>query len=241
MKLISFRLSGRFGHFLRAEGGASAASYPVPPRTVILGIIGAVLGLPKDQPQVVLEPAHIAISGKLPQTHWHKAKFRQDSIEHLSYCVNKNQKGRKQVAIEMPKLIAQEWLFNPNYKVWVSIPEPYFIDLEQRLIERRWYFPPSLGLSEMMAELAYLKSEHATPLPMGAYPINTLFLQECATLDIDNIFRYELVLHSFRMPRAVTPERVFSHRDYFMERDARPVPVETDQAFKTSDEILMFL
>ena len=48
MELINFRLSGRFAHFLRAEASASALSYPVPPRTVILGILGAVLGLSKD-------------------------------------------------------------------------------------------------------------------------------------------------------------------------------------------------
>ena len=49
MELINFRLSGRFAHFLRAEASASALSYPVPPRTVILGILGAVLGLSKDK------------------------------------------------------------------------------------------------------------------------------------------------------------------------------------------------
>jgi len=79
MKLISFQITGRYGHFLRAEGGASAPTYPVPPRTVILGVIGAVLGLKKDQPQILLEPAHIALSGRLPQMHWHKAKLRKDS------------------------------------------------------------------------------------------------------------------------------------------------------------------
>ena len=70
MKLVSFRLTGRYGHFLRAEGGVSAISYPVPPRTSILGLLGAILGLDKDQPQTVLEPACIALHGRIPQTHW---------------------------------------------------------------------------------------------------------------------------------------------------------------------------
>lgn len=241
MKLISFRLSGRFGHFLRAEGGASAPTYPVPPRTVILGIIGAVLGLGKDQPQVLIEPAHIALSGKFPQTHWHSAKFRQDSIERLPKTIVKNQKGRKQSAIELPKIIGQEWVFNPVYTIWVSIPAPYFIDLEKRLMEKKWYFQPSLGLSEMMAELTYLKSDKASSLPKGSYDVDTIFPQEKGTLDTDKIFKNKLVIHSLLMPRTVTPDRVFSHDSYFMERDARPVPVKTEQAFQTKSEVLMFL
>jgi CRISPR-associated protein Cas5h len=100
MKLIIFRLSGRLGHFLRAEGGASApTSYPVPPRTAILGILGAVLGLEKDQPQELLEPAHLALQGKLPQTHWHGAKFRQEAIERLPRQITIQQKGNRLIAL----------------------------------------------------------------------------------------------------------------------------------------------
>jgi len=241
MKLILFRLSGRYGHFLRAEGGASAPSYPVPPRTVIMGIIGAVLGLEKDQPQSLLEPAYIALSGKLPQTHWHKAKLRKDPPTALPISIKKSRKGTKRTKPEKATLIGQEWLFNPVYTVWVSVPERYFGELEERLKKRRWHFQPSLGLSEMMAELTYLKTEEASSLAEGSYYVNSIFPQKNGRLDTDKIFEHELVIHSLRMPQMVSPDRVFSHESYFMERDARPVPVETDQAFQTHGEVLMFL
>jgi len=241
MKLISFQISGRYGHFLRAEGGASAPTYPVPPRTVILGILGAVLGLNKDQPQTQLEPAHIALSGRLPQMHWHNAKLRKDPPPALPQTIKRTQKAEKSTKPEKATLIGQEWLFNPVYTVWVSVPEPYFGELEQRLKKRRWHFQPSLGLSEMMAELTYLKSEEASSLLEGSYYMNSIFPQENGRLDTDKIFEDELVIHSLRMPRTVTPDRVFFHENYFMERDARPVPVETDRAFQTDTEVLMFL
>ena len=241
MKLISFQISGRYGHFLRAEGGASAPTYPVPPRTVILGIVGAVLGLNKDQPQILLEPAPIALSGRLVQIHWHNAKLRKDPPAALPVKVKRSQKAEKTTKPEKATLIRQEWLFEPSYTVWVSVPDPYFADLERRLIEKRWHFQPSLGLSEMMAELTYLKSEEASSLPEGSYYMNSIFPQKNGRLDTDKIFEDELVIHSLRMPRTVTPDRVFSHENYFMERDARPVPVKTDQAFQTHSEVLMFL
>ena len=118
MKLISFQLKGRFAHFLRAEASASALSYPFPPRTVILGILGAVLGLAKDEPQAVLEPADIAVSGLIPNTHWHRAKFRKDPPAPLPRVIKKTQAAPKATKPEKATLILQEWLFNPAYTIW---------------------------------------------------------------------------------------------------------------------------
>jgi len=241
MELINFRLSGRFAHFLRAEASASALSYPIPPRTVMLGILGAVLGLPKDKPQIVLEMANIAISGKLPKTHWHRAKLRKDPPAPLPCFISKTQKLDRNTSPEKATLILQEWLFEPSYTVWVSIPEPHHADLKDRLIKRKWHFSPSLGLSEMIADIEYLGANECKLLPKGTYDVQSVFQQGQGVLEMDEIFKRELIIHSLQMPRAVTPERVFSHSIYFAERDARPIPVETDQAYKVDDKVVMFL
>lgn len=241
MRLVSFKLSGRLGHFLRAEGGASALSYPLPPRTAILGILGALLGLPKDKPQESLEPANIAILGKLPRTHWHKAKLRKDPPETLSPTIKMTQKTEKMTKPEKATLISQEWLLNPEYVIWFAVPDPHMHELEQRLQSRRWHFQPSLGLSEMLAEVEYLLTAEAMPLPEGKHLANSVFPQEDAELDWDRIFEEELVIHNLRMPRLVTPDRVFTHASYFMERDGQPVPVKTAKAFQTPEEVVLFL
>lgn len=241
MNLINFQLKGLFAHFLRAEASASALSYPIPPRTVILGILGAVLGLPKDEPQVLLEPAYIAISGKLPKTHWHRAKFRKDPPTPLPYVVKRTQKSEKNTAPEKATLILQEWLFNPVYTVSVSVPSPYLLQLESRLRKRQWHFTPSLGLSEMIADIEYLGSPECLPLPEGPYDVQSVFQQESGTLDMEKIFNRELSIHLFQMPRTVTVERIFTHCRYIVERDAKPIPVKTNQAYKTDNKVIMFL
>lgn len=241
IKLINFRLKGRFGHFLRADAGASAISYPVPPRTVILGIAGAVLGLSKDQPQVVLERIKIAIAGKIPLTHWHKAKLRKDPPDTLPYEVKRTQKQEKNTKHERATLIAQEWLFEPSYEVWAGLPEPYHSELEGRLKVRRWHFQPSLGLSEMMADLEYIGTEEAEKLPEGTYPVETVMRQEHVNLVIERMYNDKLAINLLRMPRSVTPERVFSHAGYLMEREGRPVPVRTAGAYLAGKRVLMFL
>lgn len=241
IKLINFRLKGRFGHFLRADAGASAISYPVPPRTVIMGIAGAVLGLPKDQPQVVLEPLEIAIAGRIPLTHWHKAKLRKDPPDSLPFEVKRTQKQEKNTKPEKATLITQEWLFEPSYEIWAGLPGPYHSELEERLKERRWYFQPYLGLSEMMADLEYISTVDAKKLPVGNYPVETVMRQETVKPDIERIYNDKLAINLLRMPRTVTPERVFSHTGYLMERDGRPVPVVTAGAYLAEKRVLMFL
>jgi CRISPR-associated protein Cas5h len=241
MKLINFQLSGRCAHFLRAEASASALSYPMPPRTVILGILGAVLGLPKDEPQNILEPANIAITGKLPRTHWHRAKFRKDPPAPLSYTVKKTQKLDKNTSPEKATLVLQEWLFNPVYTLWVSIPTPYYDQLEKRLRERQWYFTPSLGLSEMIADIEYLGSPDSSSLPEGTYDIQSVFAKEAGALDAEQVLKRELAIHVLQMPRTVTPERVFAHCGYLAERDARPIPARTNRAYQVDDKVVVFL
>jgi CRISPR-associated protein Cas5h len=241
MDFIAFQLQGRFGHFLKAEAGASALSYPAPPRTVIIGLLGAVLGMPKDSPQVELEPASIAVSGELPTTFWHRIKLRKEEPEYLLRTIKKSQKASAKGKDSKATLILQEWLFNPRYTVWAALPEPWHTQLAQRLEHKKWYFQPCLGLSEMSADLVFKGRGEAVPLPDAVHRINTVLPQNCGDLDTDTMFADQLAVNMMRMPRRVTPERVFSHANYLMECNARPVPVKTAQALQWRDKVIVCL
>lgn len=241
ISLVAFRIRGRIGHFLRAEAGVSALSYPIPPRTSILGIIGAVLGLPKDKPQELLDTANISLAGNYPLTHWHKAKLRKDPPESLPYIVKKNQKIDKNTKPEKTALIAQEWLFNPEYTIWTGLPEPFHSDFEIRLKERQWHFQPCLGLSEMLAEIEYHESVTAEKLSEGVYHVHSVVNQGNAKLDVTQVYERSIALQILRMPRKVTTNRVFIHATYIMEKDALPIPVTTNEAYRVGEKVLMFL
>lgn len=241
MEAVSFRLSGKLAHFLRAEAGVNAISYPVPSRTVLLGVIGAVLGLGKDEPQLRLEPACIALRGKVPPSFWHKAKLRKDPPETLPVVVKSNQKQDKVTKPEQATLIAQEWLFKPSYEVWAILPEPYHSEFELRLKERRWYFQPSLGLSEMMADIEYLATDIVSKLELGIYPINTVVRQEAVQLDFQKLYDDGIAVQLLQMPRTVTADRIFTHANYLLESKARPVVAKTEQAYRISEHVVMFL
>ena len=232
--VVVFDYWGRFGHFLRAEASASALSYPMPPRTVLLGLIGAVLGFEKDAPQDLIGNALIAVSGENPRTHWHRAKFRKDPPTALPLHVKTGTKGSDKP--ERATLIKQEWLIEPRYRVTVSLPEPYHQQLLERLKTRAWHYCPSLGLSEMIAELEFVAEGTAQPLGEQSVQCQSVVTQDKAEIDGQQLVENGLEVQVVRMPRSVTPERVFSHTNYLVERRDRPIPVTTSSAFQLSGD-----
>ncbi len=239
MNVICFEYTGRFGHFLKAEANASAPSYPIPPRTVLLGLLGAVLGLKKDTPQIALKNAHLALGGKIPNTHWHSANLRKDPPAPLSYTIRRSAKGSS--SRQRNTIISQEWLIKPCYRVWANIPDPLHTDLAQRLQDRRWHFSPCLGLSEMSAELNFIDEYSSEVLPKGKHWINTALRRDAGNLEMDLACEQELAIHMLRMPSDVSPERQFQHEAYYVEREGRPIPVITDQAWQVGKDKVVFL
>lgn len=237
---VVFEYAGRFGHFLRAEASVSALSYPVPPRTVLMGMIGAVLGLEKDTPQLELGDALIAVSGPIPETHWHRVKLRKDPPTALSRRVKKGAKGNS--TDERATLIKQEWLFEPRYTVTACLPENYHMEFASRMRERRWHYSPCMGLSEMAARLELVAEGSATVLPEGSeVSCASVARRDGATLDgrrtvVESGSDGPLAILPQRMPRAVTEDRVFTHADYLIERSALPIPLRADNAYEIRTE-----
>lgn len=237
-RAVLFEYTGRFGHFLRAEASVSALSYPVPPRTALLGMIGAVLGLEKDTPQVELKNAMIAVSGRIPTTHWHRVKLRKDPPAALSQKVKAGAPGQQNPKPEQATLNKQEWLFKPSYTVTACLPDDYHDELISRLRERRWYYSPCMGLSEMAARLEFVSEGTASALPAGSeVSCSSVARTEDSKLDLETSENGEpLAILPLRMPREVTRDRVFTHADYMVERSGLPIPLRTDKGYRVETD-----
>ena len=98
MDVLSCRWSAKYGHFLRAEANVNALTYPAPPRTVVLGLLAAILGLEKDALATELADAKVAVSGPIPTRFWHRVKLRKDPPAALPWEVKRNQRGAELVA-----------------------------------------------------------------------------------------------------------------------------------------------
>lgn len=239
MQVVCFRYCGKYGHFLRAEANANGITYPYPPRTVLLGLVGAILGLKKDEPQVRLAEAKMAVGGMPPQRFWHKTNVRKDPPAPLPYTVKARDKGTssEQRNFRFP----QEWLWRPDYHVWAALPGDDHAEFVARLRERRWHYTPSLGLAFLFADLELMYEVDAEPMPDEVHAVSTLTPQMGSELDTAAAAAANLGLVALRMPATATADRVFTHKAYWFEYQGRPFPVRTRDAWLCGTDRVVFL
>lgn len=241
MRVVRFRYRGKVGHFLRAEANVDGLTYPIPPPTALLGLIGAVLGLPKDAAQVQLATARFAVApvGRLPLRFWHTTNIRKDPPAPLPPRVKKSEKGSSKDQRNMR--FAQEWLWKPEYTVWASLPDGLHAELLDRLRQRRWHFNPCLGLAHMFADLDEADELVAHPLEQGAHWVASAAPQDAGIVEIEEACKGQLTLQSLRMANTVTPVRSFTYRSYWVEIQGRPFPFQTAQAVQCGDAAVVWL
>jgi len=237
MEVLSFRWSGRFGHFRRAEANRHGLTYPLPPRTAILGLLGAVLGLEKDAPQEVLRGILLSWSGPVPRRFWHRVKLRKDPPSPLPRRMTPKA-VREKTGAEVATLMNFEIMWKPFFRVDLALPgnPDLFSDLLRRFEEELYHFTPCLGLSELTAGLEFLGTAPATALPEGTHEVEGCMPQGSVRL---LPARDPLSLQLVRLPFAVDGKRRFIHRPYLIETRGAPVAVETKDAVAVGERILI--
>lgn len=237
MDILSFRWRAKYGHFLKAEANRNALTYPVPPRTAVLGVMAAVLGLEKDELASALGGALVSVAGAAPRKFWHKVKLRKDPPAPLPWEVRRSQKGGEG-APEKAALVPQEWLLQPDFVVSVALPEKpeVFAELAGRVRDRRWHYSPCMGLSEFLADVEFLGVEEGRRLPKGRVRVEGY----CLASDLRLIGEPGLGIQLARLPRHVSADRVFSHDSYYLEHRGRPFLVETEAAWQVGERVLAF-
>jgi len=234
-RVLAFTLTGQFGHFRRGYATRTGLTYPFPPKTAIAGVIGAVLGIPKPHPAWTLDPEALAVAVKpnVPlRTLMIPITFRQAPP------------GRGSDA-QLATLIPLEFLVRPSYTVYVSLAdEARMAELQQRLEDHTCIYTPYLGITELIADLAYLGDGLARPEPPGAKEVATVVPKRCCWLDMDRgaaddrcLFQEVLVQNAGHPNTGFQPpER------YLLNLNPHPLPLQMMvPAYRFRDEVITFL
>jgi CRISPR-associated protein Cas5h len=151
--------------------------------------------------------------------------------------VKKTQKADKESAPEKATLNLQEWLWQPHFHLHIALTkQPDLLnELVDRVQNRRWYFCPCMGLSELLADVEFLDYSMATKCAEELVEIKGLCPKNAIEKVIAN--QEQLGIQLLRLPYHVTPERVFEHRSYYLEYQGRPFSVKSDKAFELSGKL----
>lgn len=149
MKTVIFDLSGPFAHFRKFYTNSSSLSYLIPPRTVLVGLIAAVLGIERDTYYEIFSEEKLKIGVRLNRP----VRRILQTLNYLkATSLNEwlNPKEHTQIPFEL--LTADKGV---SYRVYVAMPEmdELLEELSTRIREHRYYYTPYLGSASFQAHL----------------------------------------------------------------------------------------
>jgi CRISPR-associated protein Cas5h len=218
MKILECDWIAPYGHFSHPEMGAEGMiTFRLPPRTAILGLIAAILGLPKNTGVAALD--HLALSVRvretLPKTFWHSETQLQFNLhgtpqDHFRFP-HAFQHSEPQI-----KLLQREWLLQPRYTLWIGNRDfPEFSALVTRVRKQRFVFPPTMGQAMMMSHLSMTRCFDAPPCPADGqqtYSVSTLWNLRYGTMESKDLNQSDFTVDYF--PRSVDAQRRFHIEAY---------------------------
>ena len=148
MEILTFRVWTPYAHFRRPYTTRSPATFSVPPRPSVLGLIGAFLGYKKNEYSVKLKDLKIGIK---PETKIRKIRTTINLIDTKS---NK--------LIERTQIL-YELLTDPKYAIAVYTEDSeLFRHIYEVLSKGSPYYTPYLGMAQHIARVYDVKVEEQT-------------------------------------------------------------------------------
>ncbi|MBE3579401.1 MAG: type I-B CRISPR-associated protein Cas5 [Caldanaerobacter subterraneus] len=154
MKIAVFDLRGPFAHFRKYYTNTSSLSYPFPPRTVLMGIIAAILGWERDSYYEKLNPdnARFGVVIKVPvRSLFQTVNYIRTKEEDLNVMKKLGFMKGTQVPLEL--LLPGGGAPMLNYRIYFGHKEEKITEeVAKRLKQNKPYFPLYLGLTEFIAQ-----------------------------------------------------------------------------------------
>jgi CRISPR-associated protein Cas5h len=148
MKMLVFDIWGEFGHFRKHYTTTSPLTYSVPPRTAIAGMIGAIVGLRKDEylKYFSKKDANIAVKIGCPIK---KTRIAENLIDTKIAPMMSRIKTRTQIRFEVLKDV--------RYRIYFyHSSEEIYEKLHLMLKEHKSVYTLCLGLSEHIANYEFI-------------------------------------------------------------------------------------
>jgi len=178
-KLLIFDLKGPMAHFRKYYTNSSSLSYLVPPRTVVVGLIAGLLGLPserytKENDEVYYEKfdgnkclVAVSLRSKIRRMMQTVNYIRTKSLSEVDGSA-----GGTQIPLE---ILLPERGNELTYRIYFyHMDEGIYDKLKKRLEEQRFVFPPYMGITEFLASVDYINEGGASKNPKQEIELNSV-------------------------------------------------------------------
>lgn len=231
MRTLVFEVSGEYGLFKKPYSPMSPVSYPLPPPSAVMGMLGAILGYGKDEYTQRLEWESIQVAIGLCQP-----------LQTFRSALNLLQTKDSFIRCDEHIRIPFQFLRNPHFRIYIAGLSTAIADeLAAYLSSGRSVYTVSLGLAQCLADLQWVGEWEAQLMPHGAYITQTAVpLYDGINVDYDNRRYY----HRVRIPMRMDNERVVhNYQEIVLAEDANPISGNTtvERFYAVGSDVVAFL
>lgn len=229
-RLLVFDVWGDYAHFRRYYTTTSPLTFPIPTRTALCGLIGAIIGKEKEGNEYLKyftrDKAHIGLKLLNPVK-------KMNIAENLIHT--KNAKGIGMNLIAERTQINFEFLKNQKYRIYFyHTDKEIYRQMKENLEVHKSIYTPCLGLSENIANFKYVGEFNANTNydPNKNILIDSVLPSE-KIMETEGInFKVDTEYFSIRMPIEMNSERIVTkYGDLIFERNCKPIEVKLKEGY----------
>ncbi|GIU82902.1 MAG: type I-B CRISPR-associated protein Cas5 [Acidobacteria bacterium] len=226
-KLQIFRLSGEFAHWRKWFTTTSALTFSFPPRTAIIGLVGAVLGIqrddvpikfPADQTRIAVSPL-VAIEKSRLAENWRQTPPQISAGKFRYVKMHENFQSNMEV------------IRRPCYRIFFWHEDTRLLDeLKRRLQQKRYVYTPYLGILGFLAKIEWEGEDTAHESLKSEAEICTVLPLDEESAKHARLKGTSSYVREERIPNEVFPGRQFSYLHLaYVPRDANMISVQAEK------------
>lgn len=147
MKVVSFDISGKYGHFKKFYTTSSPLTFYIPPPTAIYGMLGAILGLDKSEYLKYINANTTKVAVRV------LAPLKKVRIS-LNYIDTKNSGSFNRIKTRTQ--IRKEFLKDPSYRIYVHMIDGNLFDKLLFFLKNGFSsYTLSLGMANLIGKYKY--------------------------------------------------------------------------------------
>ncbi|KIM05661.1 MAG: hypothetical protein KU29_09815 [Sulfurovum sp. FS06-10] len=221
-----------YGHFSHPATIYSSLTYPIPPKTAVMGFLGAVGGLASIEEYKFLNV--IQYSVKINQIEG-KANYCFNGVKDALPSIKNYQQNIKQ-----RKQFYRELLINPSYKLFIDFSA--CLEESKEIIENLKnhiaLFQPYMGINLCLANFEFI-SEHSSQVKQGS---DFIAIDSFVTLDTKFEIEFDKNYSDIRMPMYIEEQRIFGgFSDVLVELNGKVILAKPKEYISIDNYNLMFV
>lgn len=166
-RILAFDLWGPYAHYKKIFATTTALTYPIPVKTSIFGLVGAIVGFEKSDNAYLkhFQPGDCRIGIQI---------MRPLAFQRININLRAVFGPMKPTDNRKPTLM--EFVYQPAYRIFFTHRDQILMeDLRSCLVEKRSVFTPSLGLASLLANFEWVGEAPYQEIESGEYvPIHTV-------------------------------------------------------------------